>query len=107
MMRPWSSAWALDARDSPTGESSARRLSGFLAGLAGSCARSGHELELARSDDRSVPGDDQDRDRRPVATAAGDPRRLVRDVPVTPVHQREERNAQVAPLLRQAILEPL
>src|SRR5262249_26115870 len=70
-------------------------------------ARSRHELEIARRDRRSVAGDKADGDRRTVAASTGDPRRLVGDVAVSPLHQREEADTELSPLLREVVLEAL
>src|SRR5262249_36544013 len=47
------------------------------------------------------------RDRRVVAPSTRDPGRLVRDVVVAPLHQRDNANAELAPFLRQVVLEAL
>src|SRR5919198_4359748 len=70
-------------------------------------SRSGHELQVVRWDDGSVFGDDADRHWGAVAAAPGDPRWLLGDVAIAPLHQRQERDAQLAALLGEVVLEPL
>src|SRR5262245_16404237 len=67
----------------------------------------GRELEVARDDRGAVRADEPHGERRAVASPARDPRRLFRDVAITPLHQREQRNPELASLRGEVVLEPL
>src|SRR5262245_49616782 len=86
-----------EATDSSTGESSACALQ----------ARPRHELELVRADRRSVGGHHPNGNGGPVAPAPREPRRLVGDVPVSPLHQREQAETELASLLGEVVFEAL
>src|SRR5262249_4946709 len=85
-----------EATDSSTGESSA-----FFQ------ARTRHELELVRADRRSVGRQHPNGNGGPVAPAPREPRRLVGDVPVSPLHQREQAETELASFLGEVVFEAL
>ncbi len=72
-------------------------------------ARAGprHQLEILGPDDGPVLGDEADRDAGSVAASARDPRWLVGEVAVTPLHQRKQDEAEFAALLGEPVFESL
>src|SRR6266536_241132 len=72
-------------------------------------ARAGprHQLEILGPDDGPVLGDEADRDAGSVAASARDPRRLVGEVAITPLHQRKQDEAEFAALLGEPVSESL
>src|SRR6266496_509431 len=72
-------------------------------------ARAGprHQLEILGPDDGPVLGDEADRDAGSVAASARDPRWLIGEVAVTPLHQRKQDEAEFAALLGEPVFESL
>jgi hypothetical protein len=65
----------------------------------------GYYLDLRRADGLVVAGHEDGSDGLTVAAAACDSRGFRREVAIAPLHQREQRNGQLAALLAQPVLE--